>query len=85
MLHMASDPPELFRQAADTVDELLTRVDEIVPKLCTEVLYGCHISDDCRDDPIQALLRAPHSAGERISRGGERAEAATSKSHHSFS
>ena len=61
MEHMASDPPELFRQAADTVDELLTRVDEIVPKLCTEVLYGCHISDDCRDDPIQALLRAPHS------------------------
>ena len=39
MQHMASDPPELFRQAADTVDELLTRVDEIVPKLCTEVLY----------------------------------------------
>ena len=62
MQHMASDPPELFRQAADTVDELLMRVDEIVPKLCTEVLYGCHISDDCRDDPIQALLPPPHPA-----------------------
>jgi len=64
MQHMASDPPELFRQAADTVDDLLTRVNEIVPKLCTEVLYGCHISDDCRDNPIQALLRArPLPAG----------------------
>ena len=57
MEYMASDPKARFRQTADSVDGLnglLARVDEIVPKLCTEMLYGCHISDDCRDDPIQA-------------------------------
>ena len=63
MENIASEPASLFRQTAQTVDGLMALVNEIVPRFCTEMLYGCHVSNDCRDNPIKVQRKTVgHSA-----------------------
>ena len=63
---MASLPTALYSRRAETVEALLAEVPLVVPVMCTDVLYLCHTSDDCRHD----LQLTVHGTG-FVDRGGE--------------
>ena len=52
---MASRPVPTYFRSATSVNELLAQVDDIAATFCTESLYGCAISSDCRD-PIEIAI-----------------------------
>ena len=59
MQQMASWPPETYAREAESPQALLDEIEDLVQVLCTEVLYSCRISSDCRGP----LSMAVHGRG----------------------
>ena len=59
MQQMASRPPETYAREAESPQQLLDEIEDLVQVLCTEVLYSCRISSDCRGP----LSMAVHGRG----------------------
>ena len=60
MERMASAPSATYARRAETVDVLLAQVASLVAAFCTDAVYGCRLSTDCRADPLEIAV---HGSG----------------------